>query len=118
MSPRGADNLVECSDFTGRRVYLSLGVAQHIKERHPEITEFLEYICDVLAEPDFVYQRLRVHSLLFYRLGVLTGRLANTYMVAVVRYNGIDVGEVRTVYPTTRPASGDSLIHVRPRRGP
>lgn len=118
MADRGPDSWDECIDFAGRSVSFSRRVVEHTEERHPEITGFLEYVCQVLVDPDFVYERTRVHSLLFYRLGVLTGRASNTCMVVVVRYNEADEGEVRTVYPTTRPASGDRLTHLRTRRGP
>ena len=116
MTQPDPDVWIECTDFARRQVYLTRTVAEHIRRRHPEMIPFLERICDVLEQPDLVYERTRVNSTLFYKLEVLTGRLANTYMVAVVRYNE-EVGQIRTVYPTTSPASGDSLLHVRPRRG-
>ena len=77
---------------------------------------FLDNVCGVVSMPDFVYLRRRVGSYLFYKLGVLTGKLLNTYMVAIVRYNEVGEGEVRTIYPTTRPAGGDELVYVRPTR--
>lgn len=112
-----ASILANCTDFSGRRVYLTQRVANHIQERHREMAPFLARVCDVLSVPDFVYLRLRTDSYLFYKLDVLTGKLVNTYMVAIVRYNEVGEGEVRTVYPTTRPASGDELVHLRPARG-
>ena len=117
MTGQTQDVMTECTDFAGRRVYLSVVVAEHIGRRHPEMGPFLGYICEVLERPDFVYERARVPSYLYYRLGILTGRLSNTYLVAVVRYNDANEGVVRTMYPTTQPASGDTLSYVRPRRG-
>jgi len=107
----------QCTDFSGRTVHLTQRVATHIGERHPEMVPFLHDVCAVLATPDLVYRRPRVSSYLFYKLGVLTDPLSNTYMVVVVRYNEIGMGEVRTVYPTTSPANGDILMQVRPGRG-
>ena len=111
------DDLFTCTDFAQRRVTLSRAVADHVKARHPDIVPFLERVCDVLDTPDFAFHRSRVNSHLFYRLGVLSGRLANTCMVVIVRYNEEGEGQVRTVYPTTQPARGDTLLYVRPRRG-
>lgn len=117
MTDSERDVLVSCPDFAGRQVNLTRDVADHVKARHPEVKPFLQHICEVLESPDLVYLRYRVNSYLFYKLGVLRGRLSNTYMVAVVRYNEAREGEVRTVYPTTRPAGGDMLVHISPRRG-
>ena len=108
---------LECSDYSGRTIRLDSDTIEHITLRHPEMTEFLSRICDVALSPDFVYYRQRTNSYLFYRLGLLTGRLANTYMVVIIRYNDLDDGEGRTVYPTTSPARGDVLIHMGPPGG-
>lgn len=111
------DTTLNCVDWSGRPVTLAQNIAQHIAIRHPEMISFLQRTCDVLAAPDFVYFRERTDSYLFYRLGILDGRLYNTYMVVIVRYGAEDHGTVRTIYPTTQPASGDTLCDVRPRRG-
>ena len=108
----------EFPDFTGQRIYLDPTVLEHIEARHPEMAGFLNRIHEAVREPDFVYFRPRTHVYLFYKLGVLNGKLANTYMVIIVRYNELGEGGVRTVYPTTQPATGDTLVHVRPQRGP
>lgn len=108
---------LDCIDFAQRTVDLTVDVADHVVARHPEVKSFLQHICEVLEAPDFVYHRLRVNSYMFYKLGMLAGRLANTYMVVVVRYNEEGRGLVRTVDPTTQPARGDTLMYVRPRRG-
>ena len=79
------------------------------------MTAFLGNVCDVLMAPDLVYQRPRVDSFLFYKLDVLTGKMDNTYMVVIVSYDEEEKGTVRTMYPTTRPASGDTLVHMAPR---
>lgn len=97
-------------------MHLTRTAADHIRSRHPEIAPFLEKVRDVLETPDFVYLRERSNTHLFYKLGTLTGKLANTYMVVIVRYNESGDGEVRTVYPTTRVASGDTLLYLRPGR--
>ena len=117
MEDTTGDIHTHCSDFLGRDVHLGFNAANHIAQRHPEMASFLDRICDVLTTPDLVYRRPRVGSNLFYKLGVLTGTLANTYMVVVVRYNEKGSGEVRTAYPTTRPVDRDELIHIRPTRG-
>lgn len=117
MADATSDVLFQCTDFSGRTVNLTRNVATHIGERHPEMVPFLPDVCAVLAAPDLVYQRPRVSSYLFYKLGVLAGTLSNTYMVVVVRYNEVGMGEVRTAYPTTRPANSDTLVQVRPGRG-
>jgi hypothetical protein len=116
MTDNEANIVVGCVDFAHRTVRLTADVAAHVGARHPEVELFLPHICGVLEARDFVYHRLRVNSYLLYKLGMLTGRLANTYMVVVVRYNEQGQGEVRTVYPTTQPARGDTLRYIRPRR--
>ena len=104
--------LHRCVDFSGRNVLVTQSVATHIRRRHPEMIPFLDDVCEVLRAPDFVYRRARVGSHLFYKLGVLSGKLARTYIVVIVRYNEADEGTVRTMYPTTRPATGDDLVHI------
>jgi hypothetical protein len=116
MADPTSDVLFQCTDFSGRTVSLTRSVATHIGERHPEMVPFLRDVCAVLAAPDLVYLRPRVSSHLFYKLGILTGKLSNIYMVVIVRYNEVGEGEVRTAYPTTIPANSDTLIHVRPGR--
>ena len=111
-SPR--DNLLICRDFAGRSVYLTVEVAEHVRVRHPEIVGFLDRTCEALEQPDFVYERIRSGAFLYYRQGLLTGRIATAFMVVVVQYNESGDGVVRTVYPTRRPATGDRLILARP----
>jgi len=118
MAETTPDVFVYCIDYLGRPVYLTQNTTNHIQKRHPEITPFLDKICDALAAPNFVYHRPRVSSFLFYRLGVLTGKLSNTYMVVIVRYNEVGDGDIKTVYATTHPASDDTLIHIGSGRGP
>ncbi len=115
MTNTTQDIAENCIDYSGRRVHLTQRFADHIRIRHPEMISFLQYICDVLMAPDFVYLRSRVNTHLYYKLGILTGKLSNTYMVVIVRYNDDGDGEVRTVYPTTRPASRDTLLSIRPK---
>ena len=85
----------EYVDYIGRRINLDPTVVEHIEARHPEMSGYLSRTGDVLGEPDFVYFRHRTSSYLFYKLGVSTGKLANTYMVVVVRYNELGEGKVR-----------------------
>ena len=85
-------------DVNGQRIRVDPTVLEHIEARHPEIAGFLNRIQEAVREPDFVYFRPRTHVYL--------------------RYNDLGEGEVRTVYPTNQPARGDTLVHVRPRRGP
>ena len=75
---------LECSDYSGLTVRVDSDAIEHISLRHPEMTEFINRICDVVLSPDFVYYRERTNYFLFYRLGLLTGRLANTYMVVII----------------------------------
>ncbi len=111
------DLTVNCVDWSGRPVMLAQNIAEHNASRHPEMVRFLQRTCDVLEAPDFVYFRSRTQSHLFYNLGILDDRLYNTYMVVIVGYGAGDHGTVRNIYPTTQPASGDTLLEVRPRRG-
>ena len=104
-----------CIDYRGRSVLVPLDVAAHVAQRHKEIEEHLGKICDVLESPDAVYFRERTDSYFFYKLGVLSGKLAQNYMVVIVKYSGAS-GVVRTAYSTSRPATGDSLIYVQRRR--
>ena len=100
-----------CVDYRGRSVSIPPEVAGHVVRRHPEMRGQLDKICDVLNSPTLVYFRQRTDSYLFYKLGVLSGRVANNYMVVVVRY--LDTGNlVKTAYSTGRPASGDSLTFM------
>lgn len=115
MANRELAVLYDCEDFWGRHVIVTRSVAEHIGRRHPEMVAFLSNACDVLRAPDLVYGRPRVNSYLFYKLGVLTGRMSNTYMAVIVRYNESSEGAVRTIYATTRPAGGDTLVHMRGR---
>lgn len=114
MTEPPRENLLSCTDLAGRSIYSTVEVAEHIRVHHPEIVRFLDRTCEALEQPDFVYQRIRSGALLYYRQGLLTGRIATAYMVVVVRYNESGDGVVRTVYPTTRPATGDRLIYARP----
>ena len=107
---------VNCADWLGRSVTLDQNTTDHVATRHPEMVPYLGLVCDVLTMPDFVYFRERTQAHLFYKLGILDGRLYNTYMVVIVRYEAGGRGIVRTVYPTTQPARGDTLMYVRPRR--
>jgi hypothetical protein len=68
---------------------------------------FVNRTCDVLSAPNIVYYRERTASYLFYKLGVPTGKFANTYMVVVVSYNESGEGQVKTMYPTTRPTDDE-----------
>ena len=108
---------MDCLDCWGQSVSVGQDLFGHVALRHPEMEPFLTRICEVLEAPDFIYTRPRTQSYLFYKLGILTGRLYNTYMVGIVRYGLIGEATVRTVYPTTQPARGDLLSFVRPRRG-
>ena len=116
MADAPGGGLAECTDIWAYPVTLTLSRADHIRSGHPEIGSFLPRVCDVLSEPNLVYLRPRVGSYLFYRLGILAGRLAGAYMVVVVRYNESG-GSGRTFYATTRPATGDSLVYMDPRKG-
>ena len=110
MTEPPRENLLSCTDLAGRSIYLTVEVAEHIRVHHPEIVRFLDRTCEALEQPDFVVPTYSLRRL----QGLLTGRIATAYMVVVVRYNESGDGVVRTVYPTTRPATGDRLIYARP----
>lgn len=101
-----------CVDYRGRTVSVPAEVAYHVVQRHPEMKGHLGKICEVLNSPTLVYFRERTDSYIYYKLGVLSGRVANNYMVVVVIY--LSTGNlVKTVYSTGRPASGDSLAFMQ-----
>jgi len=106
------DTTLNCVDWSGRPVTLSQNTVDHIAIRHVEMAPFLRRTCDVLETPGLVHFRSRTQSYLFYKLGILDGRLYNTYMVVIVAYDQENNGTVSTAYPTTRPARGDIPIRL------
>ena len=68
-----------CVDYQHRDVSVPADVAAHVAQRHQEIEEHLHRLCDALATPNLVYFRERSRSHLFYKLGILTGRLSRNY---------------------------------------
>ncbi len=76
---------------------------------------YIAKVCEALQEPDLVYERTTARVRLYYKLGMLTGRLRRTYVVVLVRYD-LRPQEVRTMYPSTRPAASDTLIYMRGRQ--
>ena len=101
-----------CTDYRSRQVTVPQEVIEHIRTRHPEMEPHSGKLCEVLRNPDFVYFRERTNSYLFYKLRVLSGRIANNYMVVIVQYNRDDEGLLKTAYSTGRPAYGDSLVYA------
>ena len=100
---------IECTDYDGRRVALTRRTVVHVEGRHLEMVRFLNRTCDVLGAPNLVCYRKRTDSHLYYKLGVLTGKLSNTYMVVVVRYNQTRGASQNAVW-TTRPADDELRV--------
>jgi hypothetical protein len=101
-----------CPDYLGRQVIISQSVIEHIEERHPEMVAHWDKLCEVLRSPDFVYYRQRTNSFLFYKLRVLTGKIANNYMLAIVRYDERGEGFLKTSYSTGLPAYREALVYA------
>ena len=103
-----------CVDYRDCQVLVPPAVITHVSNRHPEMRDHLERICEVLGTPNFVYFRQRNDSYLFYKLGVLSGSISRNYLVIIVRYGGGN-GLVKTLYSTGRPAYGDQLVYMAER---
>lgn len=99
-------NGTRCVDVFGEEVFLTNSVRAIILEKHPEATDFIDALCEVLAQPDEVRQSVRDPRVVLYyqfRKTVLQGK----WVVAVVKR--IDQNFVSTVYATDRIKSGEVL---------
>ena len=100
-----------CIDYRGRRIEFPQLAVRHISRRHPEVYTYLPRICEVLADPDFVFSRPSENTHIYYRMGIYTDEHSPKYLIVYVRYNGERT--VRTAHATRFFPYRSYLIHQR-----
>jgi len=93
-------------DVFGGEVVLADTVRATILEKHPEASDFIDSLAEVLAKPDEVRQSVRDTRVVLYyqfRTSVLEGK----WVVVVVKR--IDRNFISTLYATDKIKSGDVL---------
>ena len=99
-------------DYRGRTIAFSEYALNHILSGHPDIGPYLPEICEVLADPDYVFTRPAQNTHIYCKDGILPEELSR-YFTVYVRYNDRGGRGITTAFPSRRLPAAEVQIYPR-----